>query len=75
MGRHAQQSLLLHNLQVPVALECMPVCIPFLDWWWVHGLLCTGHNQKEETGSIKTERPRGIIMTMAYSHVLGVSVK
>ena len=74
MRRHAQQSLLLHNLQMPVGLECMPICIPFLDWWWVQALLCIGHNQKEETGSIKRGRPRGI-MTMAYSHVLGVSVE
>ena len=80
MGRYAQQSLLSYNLQLSVGLEHMPICTPFLNWWWVQALFCTGHNQKEETemGSIKTGKPRGIILTItlesACSHVLVVSV-
>ena len=58
MGRHAQQSLLLHDLQLSIGLERMPS--PFLDWRWVQALFCTGHNQKEEMGSIKRGKSRGI---------------
>ena len=34
-----------------IGLETMLICIPFLDWWSVQALFCTGHNQKEQTGS------------------------
>ena len=77
MGRYAQQSLLSYNLQLSVGLEHMPICTPFLNWWWVQALFCTGHNQKEETGSKKRVMPRGIFITplgLACSHVLGVLV-
>ena len=78
MGIQAQQSLLLHNLQLSISLECMPICISFLDWWWEQALLCTGHNQKEETGSIKRGKPREIVrmvpLGLACSHILGVFV-
>ena len=37
--------------QLSIGLESMFICIPFLDWWSVQALFCTGHNQKEQTGS------------------------
>ena len=78
MGRYAQQSLLSYNLQLSVGLEHTPICTPFLDWWWVQALFCTGHNQKEETGSIKRRKPRGTgRMTPSWlvcSHILGMSM-
>ena len=58
MGRHMQQSLLFYNLQLSIGLERMPICIPFLHWWWAQPLFCTGHNQKEEKyikGEIKRD--------------------
>ena len=60
MGRHIQQSLLLYNLQSSMGLEHTPICLPFLDWWWVQALFCMGHNQKKALGSIKRGRPRGM---------------
>ena len=60
MGRHIQQSLLLYNLQLSMGLEHTPICPPFLDWWWVQALFCTGHNQKKKMGSMKRGRPRGM---------------
>ena len=78
MGRHTQQSLLSFNLQLTVGLEHMPICTPFLDRWWVQALFCTGHNQKEDTGSIKRGKPRGMgrmtPLQLVHSHVLGMSV-
>ena len=78
MGRHTQQSLLSFNLQLTVGFEHMPICTPFLDWWWVQALFCTGHNQKEDTGSIKRGKPRGMgrmtPLQLVHSHVLGMSV-
>ena len=78
MGRHTQQSLLSENLQLSVGLKYMPIYTPFLDWWWVQALFCTGHNQKEKTGSMKRRKPRGDRRTtpllLVCSHVLGVSV-
>ena len=38
------------NCQLSVGLECMLICILFLDWWSVQALFCTGHNQKKQTG-------------------------
>ena len=77
MGGHTQQGLLLVNLQLLVGLERMPSCLPFLDWWWVQALFCTGHNQKEETGNTKG-KSRGIVMMTplgsAGFHILRVSV-
>ena len=35
MGRHTQQGLLLYNLQLSIALELLPICIPF--HWLVVG--------------------------------------
>ena len=56
----------------------MPICIPFLDLWWVQALLCTGHNQKEERGNIKKGKPSRVItmtpLESVYSCVLGVNV-
>lgn len=37
--------------QLSIGLEGMLICILFLDWWSVQALFCTGHNQKEQTGS------------------------
>ena len=34
MGRHTQQSLLLYNLQLQLALRTFAFL--FIDWWWVH---------------------------------------
>lgn len=45
MGRQIQQ---FRNLQLATGLGYIPICIPFLDWWWVQALFCTGHNQEEE---------------------------
>ena len=74
MGRHTQQSL-FYKLQLSISLEFMPICIPFLDWWWVKPLFCTGHNKKEERRSIKRGKPKGVGRTMtplgsACSHIL-----
>ena len=53
MGRHKQHSLQLYNLKLSIGLECMTICIPLIDWWWVQALLCTRHILKEETGHTK----------------------
>jgi len=75
MGRHTQQSLLLHNLQLQLALRTCAFL--FIDWWWVQALFCTGDKQKEETGSLKRGEPRGMRRTTplgsACFHVLKVS--
>ena len=50
MGSHALQTCCFANCQLSTGLECMLICILFLDWWSVQALFCTGHNQKKQTG-------------------------
>ena len=58
MERHAQQSLLC-NLQLSTGLECMTICIPFLDGWQessiLHRIQPIGGDGKYKKGEAKRE--------------------
>ena len=54
MGRHAQQSLLLYNLQLSTGLEHMPICIPF--HWVVVGTSPILHKAQPKEGDGKYKR-------------------
>ena len=54
MRRHTQQSLLLYNLQLPVGLECMRVCISFP--WLVVGTSPVLHWAQQKGGDRKYEK-------------------
>ena len=41
------------------ALSICSFAFPFIDWWWVQALFCTGHNQKEEMESTKKGSQEG----------------
>ena len=78
MGRHAQQRL-LHNLQLSVGLQPMPVCIPSPDWWWVQALFLPRAEPKHGDGKYKKGEAKGILMMtplgLTCSHVLGLAAQ
>ena len=59
MERHAQHSLLLCNLQLSTGLECMTICIPFLDGWQessiLHRIQPIGGDGKYKKGEAKRD--------------------
>ena len=78
MGRHAQQRL-LHNLQLSVGPQTMPVGIPSPDWSWVQALFLLRAEPKHEDGKYKKEEDKGILMMtplgLTCSRVLGLAAQ
>ena len=54
-----QPVVLSYNVQQSTGLDCLPICIPFPDWWQVQALFCTGQNQEKDTGEYKKESQAG----------------
>ena len=49
MGRHTHRACCYISCNCQLALSVCSFAFPFIDWWWVQALFCTGHNQKEKT--------------------------